>query len=42
MRLLLATRNPGKLRELQARVQGLDVLSLDDVPPMPEVERRRE
>jgi XTP/dITP diphosphohydrolase len=38
MRLLLATRNPGKLRELQARVQGLDVLSLDDVPPMPEVE----
>jgi XTP/dITP diphosphohydrolase len=38
MRLLLATRNPGKLRELRARVHGLDVLSLDDVPPMPEVE----
>jgi XTP/dITP diphosphohydrolase len=38
MRLLLATRNPGKLRELRSRVHGLDVLSLDDVPPMPEVE----
>ena len=38
MRLLLATRNAGKLRELRARVQGLDVVSLDDVPPMPEVE----
>ena len=38
MRLLLATRNAGKLRELRARVQGVDVLSLDDVPPMPEVE----
>ena len=38
MRLLLATRNAGKLRELRARVQGLDILSLDDVPPMPEVE----
>jgi len=38
MRLLLATRNAGKLRELRARVHGLDVLSLDDVPPMPEVE----
>ena len=38
MRLLLATRNAGKLRELRARVQGMDVLSLDDVPPMPEVE----
>ena len=38
MRLLLATRNEGKLRELRARVQGMDVLSLDDVRPMPEVE----
>jgi XTP/dITP diphosphohydrolase len=38
MRLLVATRNPGKLREVQARVQGLEVLSLDDVSPMPEVE----
>jgi XTP/dITP diphosphohydrolase len=37
MRLLVATRNPGKLREVQARVRVLDVLSLDDVPPMPEV-----
>jgi XTP/dITP diphosphohydrolase len=38
MRLLLATRNAGKLRELRARVQGMDVLSLDDVQAMPEVE----
>ena len=38
MRLLLATRNAGKLQELRARLQGMDVLSLDDVPPMPEVE----
>ena len=37
MRLLLATRNAGKLRELRSRVHGLEVLSLDDVPPMPEV-----
>ena len=38
MRLLVATRNAGKLREMRARVQGLEVVSLDDVPPMPEVE----
>jgi XTP/dITP diphosphohydrolase len=38
MRLLAATRNPGKLRELQARLGGHDVLSLDDVAPLPEVE----
>ena len=38
MRLLLATRNAGKLRELRSRVHGLEVLSLDDVAPMPEVE----
>ncbi|HZW90870.1 MAG TPA: RdgB/HAM1 family non-canonical purine NTP pyrophosphatase [Myxococcaceae bacterium] len=38
MRLLLATRNAGKLRELRSRVRGLEVLSLDDVAPMPEVE----
>jgi XTP/dITP diphosphohydrolase len=38
MRLLLATRNAGKLRELRSRVQGVEVLSLDDVAPMPEVE----
>jgi XTP/dITP diphosphohydrolase len=37
MRLLVATRNAGKLREVRARVQGLEVVSLDDVPPMPEV-----
>ncbi len=42
MKLLVATRNPGKLREVQSRVQGLDVLSLDDVPPMPEVEETEE
>ena len=38
MRLLVATRNAGKLREVRARVQGLEVVSLDDVPAMPEVE----
>ena len=37
MKLLVATRNAGKLRELRARVQGLAVLSLDDVAPMAEV-----
>ena len=42
MKLLLATRNPGKLTELRARVRGLDVLSLDDVAPMPEVEETEE
>lgn len=38
MRLLLATRNAGKLRELRSRVHGLEVISLDEVVPMPEVE----
>jgi len=38
MRLLVATRNRGKLREVLARVQGLEVVSLDDVRPMAEVE----
>jgi XTP/dITP diphosphohydrolase len=38
MRLLVATRNAGKLREVRARVHGLEVVSLDDVSPMPEVE----
>ena len=41
MRLLFATRNPGKLRELRRLVEGLpvQVLSLDDLPaPPPEVE----
>ena len=37
MRLLVATRNAGKLRELRGRVAGLEVLSLDDVAPMAEV-----
>jgi len=38
MKLLVATRNPGKLREVRARVRGLEVVSLDDVAPIPEVE----
>jgi XTP/dITP diphosphohydrolase len=38
MKLLVATRNAGKVREVRVRVAGLDVLSLDDVPSMPEVE----
>ncbi|MGZ5958954.1 MAG: RdgB/HAM1 family non-canonical purine NTP pyrophosphatase [Myxococcaceae bacterium] len=38
MKLLVATRNAGKLRELRGRVGGLEVLSLDDVAPMPEVD----
>jgi len=38
MRLLVATRNPGKLREVRARVRAVEVLSLEDVPPMQEVE----
>ena len=42
MKLLLATRNAGKLRELRARVHGIDVVSLDDVAPMPEVEETEE
>jgi len=42
MRLLVATRNAGKLREVQARVHGLEVVSLDDLPPMPEVEETEE
>jgi len=42
MKLLVATRNAGKLREVRGRVGGLEVLSLDDVPPMPEVEETDE
>ena len=42
MKLLVATRNAGKLREVRARVDGLEVLSLDDVAPMPEVEESEE
>jgi len=42
MKLLVATRNAGKLREVRGRVGGLEVLSLDDVPPMPEVEATAE
>jgi XTP/dITP diphosphohydrolase len=42
MKLLVATRNAGKLREVRARVAGLEVLSLDDVAPMPGVEESEE
>ncbi len=38
MRLLAATRNAGKLRELRARLGGHEVLSLDDVAGVPEVD----
>jgi XTP/dITP diphosphohydrolase len=41
VRLLFATRNPGKLRELERLVAGLrlEVVSPDDLPaPLPEVE----
>jgi XTP/dITP diphosphohydrolase len=38
VKLLFATRNPGKIRELQALATGLDVLSLADVSGVPEVE----
>lgn len=38
MRLLVATRNAGKLREVRAHVRALEVVSLDGVPPVPEVE----
>ena len=40
VRLLLATRNPGKVREfraLLAGIAGLELLTLDDVAPVPEV-----
>jgi XTP/dITP diphosphohydrolase len=39
-RLLVATTNPGKLREIRAILSGLplEVLSLADVPPLPEPE----
>lgn len=38
--LLIATRNQKKKKELQAILRGFDVqlLSLDDLPPLPEVE----
>jgi XTP/dITP diphosphohydrolase len=42
MKLLLATRNAGKLKELRTRVRGLEVLSLDDVAPMPDVDETEE
>lgn len=38
-RLVLATRNPGKVREIRALLQSLplEILSLDDFPGLPEV-----
>ena len=41
-RLLFATTNPGKLRELQALGEGLTVLSLADFPGLPEVDEDQE
>ena len=39
MKLLVATRNPGKLEEIRAlfRLPGLDILGAADVPGLPEV-----
>lgn len=37
-RLLVATRNPGKLEEIRAALPDLEVLSLDAFPRAPEVE----
>jgi len=37
MRVLLATRNPKKLVELQRILTGVSLVGLDDVPPYPEV-----
>jgi XTP/dITP diphosphohydrolase len=36
VKLLLATRNPGKLVELQRMLSGFDVVGLADVPEFPE------
>ena len=36
MKLLLATRNPGKLVELRRMLSGFDVVGLADVPEFPE------
>lgn len=39
MKILIATRNPGKLTEIQAvfQVPGLELLTINDVPNAPEV-----
>ena len=44
MRLVLATRNPGKVAELRARLAGLPVelISAADVDGVPEVDEDRE
>ena len=40
MKMLFATRNPGKLRELQQLMEldGLEIMSLNDFPSLPECE----
>ncbi|MEM6326147.1 MAG: RdgB/HAM1 family non-canonical purine NTP pyrophosphatase [Bacteroidota bacterium] len=44
MRLILATRNPGKVAELQSRLEGLgvDLLSATEVDGAPEVDEDRD
>ncbi len=41
---MVATRNPGKIREIRALLEGLgyEILSLDHYPPFPPVEERGE
>ena len=40
MKMILATKNKGKIKEFKALVQGLpiELLSLEDIPDLPEVE----
>ena len=44
IKLVVATRNPGKIREIRALLQGLGyrVLSLEDYPHLPPIEERGE
>jgi XTP/dITP diphosphohydrolase len=42
VKLLFATRNPGKVRELQALASGLEVVSLNDLPGNPDVQETEE
>jgi XTP/dITP diphosphohydrolase len=44
MKLVFATRNPGKLRELRQLIgaDALEVLSLDDLPDVPDIEETGE
>ena len=39
MKLVFATRNAGKIRELEALATGLEVASLAAFPEIPEVEK---